>query len=145
MDAAALALAALVWHGSAEIASGPAERGPWQMNESRYDYLDDPTVATDERGAVAWVDQSRKDVLFQRFSPAGEKLGQPVNVSRSPAIFSWLPRSDDGGQTFSQPMNLSNSRAGDGKGRIDKDRWQTAASTSPSAATARCSSASASP
>jgi hypothetical protein len=85
---------ALVWHGSTDIAVGRAERGPWQMNESRYDFVDDPTVAIDERGgiAVAWVDQARKDVLFQRFSAEGRKLGQSVNVSRSPAVFSWLPR-----------------------------------------------------
>src|SRR5919106_1205850 len=94
MDAEALALAMLVWHGSTDIAVGPAERGPWQMNESRYDFVDDPTVAVDERGgiAVAWVNQARKDVLFQRFSAEGRKLGQSVNVSRSPAVFSWLPR-----------------------------------------------------
>jgi len=94
MDPAALALAALVWHGSTDIAAGRAERGPWQMNESRYRYVDDPTVAIDERGAiaVAWVDQARKDVLFQRFSAEGRKLGQSVNVSRSPRVFSWLPR-----------------------------------------------------
>src|SRR5918992_2926241 len=150
------ALAMLVWHGSTDIAVGRAERGAWRMNESRYDYVDDPTVATDDRGgiAVAWVDQARKDVLFQRFSADGRKLGQWVNVSRSPAVFSWLPRivvdseqgvfvlwqeiifsggshggdilfarSEDGGRTFSEPENLSNSVAGDGKGRIDKDRW----------------------
>ena len=89
-----LAGADLVWHSSTDIAVGPAERGPWRMNESRYDYVDDPTVAIDERGgiAVAWVDQARKDVLFQRVSADGTTLGQPVNVSRSPAVFSWLPR-----------------------------------------------------
>jgi hypothetical protein len=156
MDPAALALAMLVWHGSTDIAVGRAERGPWQMNESRYDYVDDPTVAIDERGgiAVAWVDQARKDVLFQRFSAEGRKLGQSVNVSRSPAVFSWLPRiavdskegvfvlwqeiifsggshggdilfarSEDGGRIFSAPLNLSNSIAGDGKGRINKELW----------------------
>jgi hypothetical protein len=32
-------------------------------------------------------------------------------------------RSEDAGKTFSQPINLSSSIAGDGKGRIDKDRW----------------------
>ena len=62
MDPAALALAALVWHGSMEIATGRGERGPWQQNESRYDYVDDPTVAIDERGnvAIAWVDRSAR-------------------------------------------------------------------------------------
>jgi hypothetical protein len=149
MDPASLALAALVWHGSTEIAAGRGERGPWRMNESRYDYVDDPTVAFDARGGVvaAWVDQARKDVYFW-------KDGKSINVSRSPETFSWLPRvvvdakgtifvlwqeiifsggshggdilfarSEDGGKTFSQPVNLSSSVAGDGKGRIDKDRW----------------------
>ena len=149
MDPASLLLATLVWHGSTEIAAGRGERGPWQMNESRYDYVDDPTVAFDARGgvAVAWVDQARKDVYFWRD-------GKPVNVSRSPETFSWLPRiatdakgtifvlwqeiifsggshggdilfarSEDGGRTFSQPMNLSSSVAGDGKGRINRDLW----------------------
>ncbi len=148
----------LAWHGGAEIAAGRGERGPWRMNESRFDYVDDPSVAIDERGetAVVWVDQARKDVLFQRFSAEGARLGEPVNVSRSPAVFSWLPRvalspreprkvfvlwqeiifsggshggdilfalSDDGGKTFTRPLNLSNSPAGDGKGRISEHVW----------------------
>jgi hypothetical protein len=136
--------AALAWHGALDIAAGPGERGPWQQNESRYDYVDDPTVAIDERGevAVAWVHQGRKDVFFNG-----------VNVSRSPATFSWLPRialagdkvfvlwqeiifsggshggdilfarSEDGGKSFSEPRNLSDSLAGDGKGRITKELW----------------------
>jgi hypothetical protein len=148
----------VAWKPSIEIATGPGVRGPWQQNDSRYNYVDDPAVATDERGgtAVAWVDQGRKDVFFQRFGPDGARLGEPVNVSRSPATFSWLPRvvvapgdprrvfvlwqeiifsggshggeilfarSEDGGATFSQPLNLSNSVAGDGKGRISRDVW----------------------
>lgn len=148
----------LSWRGSTEIAAGRAERGPWRMNESRFDYVDDPSVAIDDRGeaAVVWVDQARKDVFFQRVSATGAKLGEPVNVSRSPAVFSWLPRvalspreplkvfvlwqeiifsggshggdilfarSEDGGKTFSGPLNLSNSVAGDGKGRISRDIW----------------------
>ncbi|NNG25129.1 sialidase family protein [Telluria aromaticivorans] len=31
--------------------------------------------------------------------------------------------STDGGRTFSQPRNLSTSRGGDGKGRLDRDTW----------------------
>ena len=156
MEAATLALAALIWHGSTEIAAGRAQLGPWQMNESRWDYLDDPTVAFDGRGgiAVAWVDQGRKDVFLQRFTADGKPSADPVNVSRSPKVFSWLPRtaidskgrifvlwqeiifsggshggdilfarSEDGGRSFSKPENLSNSVAGDGKGRINKDLW----------------------
>jgi hypothetical protein len=94
MEPATVALAALVWHGSIEIAAGRAELGPWRMNESRWDYVDDATVALDERrgAALAWVDQGRKDVFFQRLDANGKKLTQPVNVSRSPRVFSWLPR-----------------------------------------------------
>ena len=146
----------ILWHGSTDIAAGRATVGPWRMNASRWDYVDDPAVAIDQRGgiAVAWVDQGRKDVFFARLSADGRKLGEPVNVSRSPAVFSWLPRvavdarqrvfvlwqeiifsggshggdilfarSEDGGQTFSAPLNLSRSTAGDGKGRINKDSW----------------------
>jgi hypothetical protein len=87
--------APLAWLGSTEIATGRGEQGPWQQNESRYDYVDDPSVAIDSRGAmaVAWVDQSRKAVLLQRFGPDGAKLfDRPVDVSRQPRTFSWLPR-----------------------------------------------------
>jgi hypothetical protein len=148
----------VAWRGIVEIASGRAERGPWRMNESHFDYVDDPSVALDERGeaAVVWVDQASKDVFFRRLSAAGEPRGEPANVSASPAVFSWLPRvalsprdpdkvyvlwqeivfsggshggeilfarSEDGGRTFSRPVNLSNSIAGDGKGRINRDIW----------------------
>jgi hypothetical protein len=85
----------LHWDGVTGIALGPGEKGPWQQNESRYDYVDDATVAFDAGGGlyVAWVDQKRKDVFFQAVSMAdGRHKGAPVNVSRSPATFSWLPR-----------------------------------------------------
>lgn len=85
----------IIWSGIIEIDEGRGEKGPWQQNESRYDYVDDPTVAIDQYGnvAVAWVNQARKDVFFQRISQAGEKLpAQPINISRNPAMFSWLPR-----------------------------------------------------
>jgi hypothetical protein len=139
--------------------AGGGHKGPWQMNESEYDYVDDGTVAVDAQGsvAVAWVDQAQKDVLFQVFGPTGaRRFDAPVNVSRSPRIFSWLPRvvltgaggegvailwqeivfsggshggeiffarSTDGGRHFTQPLNLSRSMAGDGKGRLDPDHW----------------------
>jgi hypothetical protein len=140
---ACVAEAALAWQAS-EIAAGRGERGPWRQNESRYDYVDDPAIALDESGRsfVAWVDQSRKDVFVNG-----------VNVSRSGDTFSWLPRialapgrvyvlwqeiifsggshggemlfavSHDGGRTYSTPLNLSNSVAGDGKGRITRELW----------------------
>lgn len=150
----------LVWQGTTEVAAGRGEQGQWRQNESRYDYVDDPTVAIDGRGgiAVAWVDQARKAVLLQRFSPAGRpQLARPTDVSRQPATFSWLPRlafapdaprqlyavwqeivftpggshggeiffarSADGGATFAQPLNLSRSKGGDGKGRINREVW----------------------
>lgn len=147
------------WQGSIELARGGGEKGPWRQNQSRYDYVDDPTVALNERGEafVAWADQRQKDVYFQRFGAgAGEAARQPLNVSGSGETFSWLPRialapqapervfllwqeiifsggshggdmllarSDDGGATFTAPMNLSNSIGGDGKGRINRDVW----------------------
>jgi hypothetical protein len=158
-SAAAGAAGRLAWHGSTEIASGNGVRGPWQQNDSRYEYVDDPTVALNERGEnfVAWVDQASKDVFFQRFSRDGAKRpAQAVNVSRSPETFSWLPRivtapgapeklyliwqeiifsggshggdilfarSNDGGASFSDPINLSQSIGGDGKGRINEKIW----------------------
>jgi hypothetical protein len=151
--AAAIA-ASVAWQGVTEIAAGRGERGPWRQNESSYDFVDDPAVAIDAEGgiALAWVDQKAKDVSFRRLGGDGA-----VNVSQSPATFSWLPRvalapgdarkvfvawqeiiftggshggdivfahSQDGGRSFSAPLNLSNfSRAGDGKGRISRDLW----------------------
>lgn len=149
----------VAWERRIEVASGPAFRGPWLMNESEFHYVDDPVVAITAKGVVgvAWVDQTRKDVLFQIFEPDGRpRFREPVNVSKSPRIFSWLPRlvmaspdagevyvlwqeivfsggshggeiffarSTDGGRTFSTPVNLSNTPAGDGKGRLTRDLW----------------------
>lgn len=147
------------WDTKIRVSSGDAVKGPWRMNRSKFLYVDDPTVAIGEQGhvGVAWADQARLDIYFQRFGPDGKPtLKQPVNVSRSPATFSWLPRmvvatgnardvyilwqeiifsggshggeiffahSGDGGKTFAQPVNLSNSRAGDGKGRLTERYW----------------------
>ena len=85
----------VTWGERIELASGEAYQGPWRMNESAFHYVDDPTVSLNEAGvvAVAWVDQSRKDIFFQIYSPDGERrFEKPVNVSGTPAIFSWLPR-----------------------------------------------------
>ena len=161
---AALALAqadpsALAWDEKVAVASGDGYRGPWRMNQSEFEYVDDPTVAIDDRGAVAvaWADQSHKDIFVQIYEPNGRhRFEEPVNVSKSPAIFSWLPRmvitgddareiavlwqeivfsggthggeiffarSTDRGRTFSDPINLSNSVAGDGKGRLTSRYW----------------------
>lgn len=84
----------LAWQAPVEVARGDGERGPWQQNASRYDYVDDPTVALADDGAafVAWVDQARKAVLLRRFAADGGALGPAVDVSRHPESFSWLPR-----------------------------------------------------
>ena len=149
----------LRWQGSIDIAKGGGEKGPWQQNDSRYNYVDDGTAALDADGNidVAWVEQGKKDVFFQRISTDGAKpLALPVNVSQSPATFSWLPRivrtpdapgtvymlwqeiifsggshggdmlfarSTDNGASFSEPVNISSSVGGDGKGRINRDVW----------------------
>jgi hypothetical protein len=147
------------WQTPLEVARGAGERGVWQQNESHYDFVDDPTAAWSPRGelAVAWVDQRRKAVLLQRYAADGDALlATPVDVSRQPLTFSWLPRlawapddagrlhvlwqeiifsggshggeilfavSRDGGRTFAPALNLSRSRAGDGKGRLNRDTW----------------------
>jgi hypothetical protein len=85
----------VMWAESIEIASGGGQRGPWQQNDSDYDFVDDPTVALSADGvtAVAWVDQRQKDIFFQIYGRDGKpQFKQPVNVSRSPKVFSWLPR-----------------------------------------------------
>ena len=146
---------AIPWEKPVELATGGGEKGPWQQNESRFDYVDDPTVAIAADGAVmiAWVDQAKKDVLLQVRDRGGRARFAPVNVSRTPAVFSWLPRvvvsgddvfvlwqeivfsggshggdiffarSPDGGRMFEEPRNLSASMHGDGKGRINAERW----------------------
>ena len=147
------------WDEQIEIVSGDAHQGPWRMNESEFHYVDDPSVAINEDGivGVTWADQSRKDIFFQIYATNGEeRFEEPVNISRTPKVFSWLPRviitsgdpssvyimwqeivfsggthggeiffarSIDGGKTFNDPINLSNSIAGDGKGRLTRRYW----------------------
>jgi hypothetical protein len=87
--------ATIAWQAPVEIARGAGERGPWRQNESRYDFVDDPTAAYNARGelAVAWVDQRRKAVMLQRYAADGSaRLPAPVDVSRHAQTFSWLPR-----------------------------------------------------
>ena len=148
-----------VWQEAVLVATGPAHRGPWQMNDSDFRWVDDPSVDVDPTGriAVTCVDQSRKDVFFRRYEPTGKaEIAMPANVSMSPETFSWLPRVElapgnpervhvlwqeivftggshggeiffarslDGGRTFGPPLNLSNTTAGDGKGRLDAETW----------------------
>ena len=83
------------WAQPVELATGGGERGPWQQNNSRYDFVDDPSVALWPNGdaAIVWVDQARKDVFWQIVARDGSKrLPEPINISRTPKEFSWLPR-----------------------------------------------------
>ncbi len=83
------------WQSPLRVASGNAERGPWRMNRSQWDFVDDATVAINAEGftGVAWADHTKQDILFQLYNPDGEPiLDDPVNVTRSGDIFSWLPR-----------------------------------------------------
>lgn len=86
---------AVTWDAPIEVASGEAYQGPWRMNRSQFFFVDDPTLAIDDMGnvGVSWVDQSRKDVYFQLYGSDGvTRLREAINVSRTPTIFSWLPR-----------------------------------------------------
>lgn len=83
------------WKAPVVIATGRGERGPWQQNDSHYRYVDDPAVAlaSDGSAIVAWVDQTWRDVYVQRVAPDGTRTpAAPINISHSPATFSWLPR-----------------------------------------------------
>lgn len=149
----------VTWREKVEVAAGGGHKGRWRMNKSDFRYVDDPTVAINERSvvAVAWADQTRQDIFLQLYEPDGKARFQaPVNVSGNPGIFSWLPRmvissgatrevyvlwqeivfsggshggeilfarSSDGGRSFGEPVNLSNSLAGDGKGRLTRKYW----------------------
>jgi hypothetical protein len=158
-ETAGQAHSGMEWQERIRIASGDAYQGPWRMNQSEFLYVDDPAVGINDSGVVGvvWVDQARKDVYLQIYEPGGERrFAEPVNVSGSPNVFSWLPRmvmspgdankvyilwqeivfsggshggeiffarSTDGGRTFSRPLNLSNTIAGAGKGRLTQRYW----------------------
>jgi len=84
-----------MWDERMVVASGKGHRGPWQMNASEWYFVDDPTVGINQQGeiGVAWVDQDRHDIFFQVYEPdARPRFDEPVNISRSPNTFSWLPR-----------------------------------------------------
>lgn len=90
-----VAISVVRWEPPLEVAKGRAHAGPWRMNESNFDYVDDATVALAANGdmAVAWADNTRKDVFLQMYAADGSReLPVATNVSNSPQIFSWLPR-----------------------------------------------------
>jgi hypothetical protein len=151
--------APVFWSEPIRVATGNGVRGPWRMNRSNFQYVDDPNahVTGDGQVAMTWVDQSRQDIFLQRYDQEGQpRFNTPVNVSGTPDVFSWFPdvimtddepahvyvlwqeivfsggshggeaffaRSTDGGRTFKEPVNLSQSQAGDGKGRLTEDIW----------------------
>lgn len=84
---------AVQWQAPVGLARGRGVRGPWQQNDSHYDFVDDPAVALAPDGAmvVAWVDQARKAVLAQPRDSAGAP-SPAVEVPGDPKAFSWIPR-----------------------------------------------------
>jgi len=64
----------VTWGDMVEVDQGEAYQGPWRMNRSDFRYVDAPSVdlSDDGRMAVVWVDQARKDVLFQLHRRDGE-------------------------------------------------------------------------
>ena len=149
----------ITWGEKLMVDSSEAYQGPWRMNESDFRYVDDPAVILFDSGeaGLVWVDQQEQEVFFQRVDESDRKHpAEPVNVSQSPDIFSWLPRiahhpenpdkiyvvwqdivfsggshggeifftkSEDGGRSFDQPVNLSNTQNGAGKGRLSQRMW----------------------
>lgn len=90
-----VSLAGLRWSQAIEVASGNAHRGPWRQNDSEFDFVDDAAVAVNDEGfvAVAWADLPTHDIFLQVYGPEGDALlDEPSNISRSPGIFSWIPR-----------------------------------------------------
>lgn len=85
----------VAWTAPVSIASGNAHRGPWRMNDSDWDFVDDPSVALSDNGTagVVWADHTEQDLFYQAVRQNGERTpSSPVNVSQTPDTFSWLPR-----------------------------------------------------
>jgi hypothetical protein len=146
----------VAWSGPVPVDRGGGYAGPWRMNDSKFYYVDDPSVDVLDSGhtGVIWVDNRRQDVFYRAYGADGAPgFDRAAAVSRNPKTFSWLPRlvvadgavyalwqeiifsggshggeamfarSTDGGRSFDEPINLSNSKAGDGKGRLTAERW----------------------
>jgi len=82
--------------------------------------LDTPIDVSRSPGTFSWLS---KVVM----SPGGDEvfvLWQEIVFSGgSHGGEAFFSRSTDGGRTFSGPVNLSRSLAGDGKGRLTRERW----------------------
>lgn len=86
---------------------------------------------SDGRGHGAAVDVSRNPDTFSWMPRIAAGGPDTLHVLWQEIVFSGgshggeilYARSLDGGRSFSQPMNLSNSPGGDGKGRLDRDIW----------------------
>jgi hypothetical protein len=85
------------------IAQGPAVNV--SRNPQTFSWLPRVVVAP---GDLAKVSLLWQEIIFSGGSHGGDIL---------------FARSLDGGVSFSAPVNLSNSRGGDGKGRLDRDTW----------------------
>lgn len=86
--------------------SGPVHDAPVDVSRSAGTFSWLPKVVMSEDGESVFV--LWQEIVFSGGSHGGE------------AFFS---RSTDGGRTFSEPMNLSGSLAGDGKGRLTEKYW----------------------
>lgn len=65
------------------------------------------------RVAPSRVDEDTIYVLWQEIEFTGGSHGGEI----------YFARSTDGGETFGEPINLSETTAGAGKGRLNRDRW----------------------
>ena len=81
--------------------------------------LDEATNVSRSPGTFSWLPKTVMSgagevyVLWQEIVFSGGSHGGEA----------FFARSADGGRSFSTPLNLSNSEAGDGKGRLTRERW----------------------
>ncbi len=83
--------------------------------------LDEPTDVSRSPHTFSWLPRVQ----------LGGSHGQEVHVLWQEIVFSggghggeiYFARSDDGGRSFSDPLNVSDTPAGAGKGRLTRDRW----------------------
>ncbi len=83
--------------------------------------LDEPTNVSRSGDVFSWLprmiisgdDDTEVFVLWQEIVFSGGSHGGEI----------YFARSSDGGETFSEPINLSNTEAGAGKGRMSRHAW----------------------